>query len=336
MELIVHTSVVITSVQAPTASVECLHRALTDHHIPLIIVGDRKGPLNYPSWADFLHIDAQKLLPFRLAKILPEKHYARKNLGYLYAIQHGTECLYETDDDNAPLPNWGANLAGDATAKMVGGRRWVNVYAQFTDRNVWPRGLALDFIREKGQVLLENRPVHCPIRQGLANGSPDVDAIWRLTDDSDVQFEFAGPVALAAGVWCPFNSQNTWWFKEAFPLLYLPSLVNFRMTDIWRSFVAQRCLWAMGANLVFHNADVHQERNPHNLMRDFEDEVPGYLNNDRIAVALDGLKLSSAPADCGANLRACYERLIAIGVVPPEELPLIDAWLADIAGLTTS
>ncbi|PIO68768.1 hypothetical protein TELCIR_09431 [Teladorsagia circumcincta] len=33
---------------------------------------------------------------------LPYKSYTRKNIGYLYAIEHGAEWIYDTDDDNKP------------------------------------------------------------------------------------------------------------------------------------------------------------------------------------------------------------------------------------------
>ena len=46
------------------------------------------------------------------------------------------------------------------------------------------------------------------------------------------------------------------------------------MTDIWRSFVAQRIAWANGWAILFHEPTVWQDRNEHNLMRDFRDESP--------------------------------------------------------------
>jgi hypothetical protein len=108
----------------------------------------------------------------------------------------------------------------------------------------------------------------------LADHSPDVDAVWRLVLDRPFCFDKGESLYLAPGTWCPFNSQSTWWWPEAYPLLYLPSFCTFRMTDIWRSFVAQRCLWAVGQGVAFHASEVAQARNQHNLMRDFEDEVP--------------------------------------------------------------
>lgn len=115
-----------------------------------------------------------------------------------------------------------------------------------------------------------------------------------------------------------------------YPVLYLPSFCSFRMTDIFRSFVAQRCLWELGFGLVFHAPEVIQERNPHNLLRDFADEVPGYLQNPAIVRALERLCLRCGPDRLPENIRLCYEELVRISVLPPRELTLVDAWLADI------
>jgi hypothetical protein len=110
------------------------------------------------------------------------------------------------------------------------------------------------------------------------------------------------------------------------------------MTDIWRSFVAQRCLWALGGALTFHSPEVLQRRNLHNLLRDFEDEVPGYLNNGKIVQALEEQPLESGKEAVGANLLRCYEKLVQHNILPPQELPLVKAWLGDLkkvtAGLT--
>ena len=70
--------------------------------------------------------------------------------------------------------------------------------------------------------------------------------------------------------------------KEFFPLLYLPSFVTFRFTDILRGFVAQPILWKAGFNLGFTEATVFQERNAHNYVRDFESEIPMYLHTEKI------------------------------------------------------
>lgn len=107
------------------------------------------------------------------------------------------------------------------------------------------------------------------------------------------------------------------------------------MTDIFRSFVAQRCLWELGQGIVFHAPEVVQERNPHDLLRDFTDEISGYLQNSKIAPALADLSLRPGPDQVSRNMRICYEELIRMAVLPPRELPLVDAWLADVEAITS-
>ena len=155
-----------------------------------------------------------------------------------------------------------------------------------------------------------------------------------MTLDCEFYFEARPSIQLPPGQWCPFNSQTTWWWPDAYPLLYLPSFCSFRMTDIWRGFVAQRCLWELGAGLVFHPPEVIQQRNVHNLQRDFDDEVPGYVGNDRLVAALQALDLEPGVAGVGRNLLKCYECLVAENLIPNDELPLVNSWLEDLDGLS--
>jgi hypothetical protein len=275
-------------------------------------------------------------LPFSLSNLLPTNHYSRKNLGYLYAVAQGTKCIYESDDDNAPTSAWQPRDLM-VNARQVEHKGWANVYRYFAKDFIWPRGMPLDAIKNgHGLPNIDDCPtkeVCAPIQQGLADGAPDVDAIWRLLLDKEFHFENGPSIWLAPGTWCPFNSQSTWWWPEAYALMYLPSYCTFRMTDIWRGFVAQRCLWAMDKGLVFHAPEVFQERNAHDLMKDFEHEVPGYLGNSRIAELLDGLHLLPGDNNAGNNLGICYETLVANGFIPAEEMQLVRAWLDDIEAI---
>ena len=328
---------VVTTIQEPTACVRALAAALGKAGGRLVAVGDRKGPASFDiESARFLSIDEQAELPMALARVLPEGHYARKNLGYLVAMRDGAECIYETDDDNAPLPSW-APRERRVAAQKVDPRPWLNVYRLFTDELLWPRGFPLALVSDPAtfEHAAGRAPeeVDAPVQQGLADDAPDVDAVWRLILDRPLSFEPRPSVWLPPGTWCPFNSQSTWWWPPAYPLMYLPSLCSFRMTDIWRSFIAQRCLWELGCGLVFHASEVAQERNVHNLMRDFRDEVPGYLGNEEIVRQLADTPLERGPEAAGASLLRCYERLVEGGFFPAEELALVGAWLHDVAAV---
>jgi len=326
---------VVTTIQAPTECMRMLSEKWPGGEGSIIIVGDSKGPFEYQMGKSrLLDIETQRGSHWNLAKILPEKHYARKNLGYLHAMSQGAATIYETDDDNAPMDCW--ILREKACASVaIKGTGWYNVYRDFSDENIWPRGLPLKHIRDRVGFIKETEPTisEAPLQQGLANGSPDVDAVWRLILDQDIRFNDSQSIRLGHGLWCPFNSQSTWWWKEAFPLMYLPYYCPFRMTDIWRSFIAQRCLWELGFQLVFHKAEVVQERNPHDPIADFEDEIPGYLRNDQIRKVLETLKLESGSDKASRNLLRCYEALVQINLLPAKELELVNAWIADIESI---
>jgi hypothetical protein len=105
------------------------------------------------------------------------------------------------------------------------------------------------------------------------------------------------------------------------------------MTDIWRSFVAQRIAWTCDWHISFHAPTVYQERNEHDLLRDFADEVPGYLNNAKIARTLDALKLEPGVEAIEANMIKSYQALIDLQLIDARELNLLHAWFEDLRGI---
>lgn len=328
-------SVVITTVNYPTEAVTAIANDCKRLGAEFILVGDQKSPADFVQpGAIYLDLETQRGLGFKYAEIAPAKHYARKNVGYLHAIRSGATVLIETDDDNIPREGFWAPRVPTSPAKLLEGNEWTNVYAYYSDQRIWPRGLPLDRINAKPRPWddLPTESVYCPIQQGLADENPDVDAIFRLAFPLPQYFVDREPIALR-GAWCPFNSQNTTWWKDVFPLLYLPYYCSFRMTDIWRSFVAQRIIFLNGWALQFHKATVYQRRNEHNLLQDFEEEVPGYINNHRIRDALDELDLPKGRENIASAMRMAYTRLIAGKFIGQQELPLLDAWLEDITKL---
>jgi hypothetical protein len=328
-------ALVVTSISAPNAVLRSLAAGAARHQIHFYNIGDSKTPSDFSlEGCDYYSLERQRASDLEFARLCPERHYARKNIGYLLAIRDGARILIETDDDNFPRDSFWLPRQRTATAAAADNAGWLNAYGFFADGVLWPRGLPLDAVQIPLPDLasLPRQARDCPIQQGLADENPDVDAIYRLLLPLPRNFR-PGRVILGPGTWCPFNSQNTTWWADAFPLLYLPAYCSFRMTDIWRSFVAQRIAWVNGWNILFHEATVWQERNDHNLMRDFQDEIPGYLHNRAIGAALDALSLSPGVDNIGENLRRCYTTLTGMGLVGEAELPLLDAWLRDLGSL---
>jgi hypothetical protein len=330
---------VITTIQEPTECMEILSDKIKEFNGILVVAGDTKGPFSYSlENAQFLDIKTQESSGYRLAEKLPTKHYARKNIAYLHAIKEGATCIYETDDDNKPNENWMLREQEITAALIVpSADRWVNAYKYFTSQNIWPRGLPLNEITtEVPELDATIVSVVSPIQQGLVNNAPDVDAIWRLVFNSDFNYDSDSDgksIYLSPGNWCPFNTQSTWWWPVVYPLLYIPSYCSFRMCDIWKSFIAQRCLWELGHGVTFHSPEAIQVRNEHNIMKDFTDEIPGYLENEKIREILSGSKLKSGAGYVATNLRVCYADLIAAGIFPEKEMELVDLWLEDLTAI---
>ena len=335
-----NTSIVITSIAAPNRILRDIARQCSMRSLRFYVMGDVSSPPDFQlDGCSFFGIDRQIATGFKTAALCPKRHYARKNVGYLVAMQAGAQMIVETDDDNLPGEEFWGPRNRTHSVPLISEAGWVNVYGYFTDDHIWPRGLPLDALHQ--QVIpmdhLAIEQVDCPIQQGLADENPDVDAIYRLVLPLPVQFEKGRRIALRRSVWSPFNSQNTTWWSDAFPLLYLPAYCSFRMTDIWRSFVAQRIAWENGWSLLFESPTVVQERNDHSLIRDFKDEIPGYLNNRAMAEALDALSLKPGAEHMADNLVACYEMMVRHEWVGAQELPLLQAWIVDVkdVGFTT-
>lgn len=323
-------AIVITSIHGVTETVE---RFLGFDDCEVVLVGDRKTPdIDREAFENltYLSIEDQRDLPGDLHE-LPYDHYCRKNLGYLYAIRQGAEVVADTDDDNIPKADWDAWLSEATVRRTVSGPRFANVYEYFTDEFVWPRGLPLDEITTPAPDPVERTAVdfeEVGVVQGLADVEPDVDAVFRLVFDERIEFDDRPPVVLEDGTYSPFNSQNTLWPVESlYPYLYLPSTVTFRFTDILRSYVAQRGLRAAGRRLAFTGASVVQDRNVHDLMADFESEIPCYLRTRELVDALESLELSGSPTD---DLETIYRELERLGIVESEELIHLDRWLSAI------
>lgn len=317
---------IITSIFPPTDAVKEFAK-LNDWH--LVVVGDKKTPADWqhPN-VTYLGPEAQEATGFETVKHLPWNHYCRKMIGYLYAIQQGAERIADTDDDNEPLAGWPQLPTNRPT--LLGNVPFANIYEYYTDHRVWPRGYPLNLL------LSDKKPTRTPdgpepaIWQFLANEDPDVDAIYRLIDNTPINFKDGGHFVLDKGTVCPFNSQNTIFSSKAvFPLLYLPAFVTFRFTDILRGLVAQPVLWQQNKRLGFGPATVVQKRNPHNYLKDFESEVPVYLNAEKvITIAIDALKDSNATGS-GEQLLVVYSALREAAIVTDDELTLLKAWVAD-------
>jgi hypothetical protein len=317
--------IIITSIFNPTEAVEAFAK-LNDYR--LVVVGDKKTPAGWHSdHCIFLGVDEQLALASSLANAIPFNHYGRKMIGYIYAMREGADIIIDTDDDNIPYANWSFPSFKGQFLTSAPDLGWINIYHHFSEQPIWPRGLPLRNIndgRGKLQWQADKKSLEIGIWQGLADEDPDVDAIYRLTSNTPCIFQKKEPVVLEKGTVSPFNSQNTAIRKELFPLLFLPSFVTFRFTDILRGIIAQPILWQHNYRLGFTEATVVQKRNEHDYTKDFESEVPMYLHTEKSLEAVSKVMRNAPVTD---NLYDAYESLLKINVVEKREIEVLKEWL---------
>jgi len=324
--------VVITSIFEPSDEVKIL---ASQPGWKVVVVGDRKSPKDW-KWENcvFLSVKDQLELGYRITKLLPYDHYARKNIGYLYAIQHGAKAIYDIDDDNMMSGN-SIVLPPEVglVQKLNTPHYLVNPYATFGRVDMWPRGFPLEEIRghcTQNWNILSTADTSAAIIQGLADHDPDVDAIHRLTKHLPVQFKSSiSSVVIPKGTFAPFNSQNTLFHYSGFWGLLIPMTTTFRVCDIWRSYWAQRILWEINSHLSFTNATVIQVRNPHNYLADFDDELELYHDAGRLVKYLRQWVPETSDTLVDAILRL-HKDMAAAGFWKRKEVSLTEAWLKDL------
>ena len=324
--------IAITTIFSPSKAV-LVFSGIPDYQV--IVAGDKKTPKDWKCEdAIYISIKEQEKLNYNIIKQLPINHYCRKMIAYLYAIKHGAEVIVDTDDDNIPKSNWKTYPAEGEFLTTQTNLGFSNIYKAYTEQHIWPRGFPLTKIIDKSSILfyhkLKKKNVKVGVWQGLVDGDPDVDAIYRLTNNKPCYFKQKDSIVMSEGTICPFNSQNTaFCINELFPLLYLPAFTNFRFTDILRGLVAQPIMWVHGYHLGFTSSTAVQERNPHNYLEDFYSEIPCFLYPERvIEIVSSVVKSGSSIID---NLYDAYEALEKEKITKKEEIGLLCLWLKDVA-----
>ena len=109
----------------------------------------------------YLSLQEQKKLCYDSIRYISKTSYARKNLGYLFAIQHGAKEIYEIDDEiiiknlsnNNIIYNYSQysriSIGINNNSKMI------NPYAYFGVKDIWPRGFILNDIGYDNNLLIK-------------------------------------------------------------------------------------------------------------------------------------------------------------------------------------
>lgn len=322
----IHKWAVCTTIHSPT---QAILDFVDSEEWAIVIVGDKgMAPFRIDgSQSFFLDAAEQESLARQfpdLCALLPWKHFSRKNLGFLFAILHGAEQIWDFDDDNylkeglwPVFPDQSHNghyrvvQGGDNKTCMA-----LNPLPLMGGDNhptpMWPRGFPLNLVRHPCNHTLAPAEDLSTVAvvQSLADHEPDVDGIYRLTRTTPMNFEAGSlPVQIRTlvvphGTLSPYNAQATLVAKPAFWSLLLPISVHGRVSDIWRSYIGQRLLWDIGMNIAFVAPVVDQHRNPHNPLADMKAEEDLYYKS------LELVRFLQTWEGMASTLQGRYEELI--------------------------
>lgn len=211
------------------------------------------------------------------------------------------------------------------TEKVCLEKGFVNIYKIYTDAHIWPRGIPpthTSIITNPQITDTHPTNLNVAIIQGLVNNDPDVDAYYRINvNDKPFVFEKDPQYDIVMGKYsvCPFNTQNTFWNdRTMFYAMYLPITVTFRYTDILRGFIALYQLWLNDKTIKFTFPTAYQERNPHDLNKDYESEIPMYETAEKVIELLNNNK--------EATMKDIYQILYEEQIVKMNEIEALDIW----------
>ena len=127
----------------------------------LVVVGDAITPgdayqrlaRQKPDKVAYLSLEDQRRLPYETSAAMPERHFGRKNVGYVYAAHAGASQIFDFDDDNALLSATAMDgLKPSTKVQLASGQGPVNPYPWFGASKAWPRGLPLDSLEFRERV----------------------------------------------------------------------------------------------------------------------------------------------------------------------------------------
>ena len=240
--------------------------------------------------AIYLSLGQQEEIHPELHRLLGKNTDTRKMFSILYSYLQGADVVALVDDDNYPLSEWGKNLwlrrgevSGTCYTSETPDTVVDPIYLTTSHPRIWHRGIPLEDVSKRHlvkQSILKFKPL---IQADLWYGEPDTDAICRFLGNTDGCFEkelnYEKNFPFTVKGFAPFNAQNVFLSREIIPFYFLfPSLG--RMSDIWIAYYLESLY--REPIVIYDKPSVIQFRNPHDIIKDFEKEVLGYLNNKRL------------------------------------------------------
>lgn len=257
--------------------------------------------------------------------LVPYNSDNRRNVGYLMALETGSDFVISIDDDNFCEPN--EDIFEEHSIVCMGAKSheivstetgWFNICSLLSfDPPVatYARGFPY-FARHKIEsksLAAGKAEVH--INAGLWTLDPDVDAISWLVNPCKANGFLGSSVVLGREIWSPINTQNTAVRRDAILPYYFVRMgypiagMNIdRYGDIFSGYFAEACAKHLNGAIRVGTPVAKHVRNTHNYMNDAVNEFACIMVLEDLLPWLSTLKLSgTCYYDAYLSLGYCLE-----------------------------
>lgn len=268
----------------------------------------------------------------------------RRNIALLEALRREPDLIVTLDDDNAPSLNdqLGVVESYFESSDDVEGLRsptgWYDPGERCIAIDGWANGIKIPVSHrgfpisrrfEQYDVDLVDSSAHpIGVFASLWTGAPDIDAYERIALDPTVDEVEPGGIKLMPGTWAPFDSQATYYRAELAPLMMCWPGVG-RYDDIWASYLARAVMDFIGQTVYYGQPTVHQDRNPHDYLKDLELEMFGMRYTDIVTDILQSVSFSTDDSII-QHMMKCYDALMGWELLPYVTRTAFTTWLADL------
>ena len=269
-----------TTINKPTKALKLFAK---NKNCKLIVSLDKKSKKFHLKNSIVLNTRYQEKKWPRLSKLVGWNCIQRRNFAILEAFERGAEIVALIDDDNIPYKNWFKNIYVNKKirCKEIKTNKKIFDPVGYTNySNLWHRGLPLELVNNRKYKTLKKNLIKPDIQANFWNGDPDIDAVCRMIFKPECNFKKSLFPFFSKTI-SPFNSQNTLITRKVIKDYFLFPHIG-RMDDIWASFYVTSKKY----RVLYNEPTVYQQRNVHNLIKDFKDEYIGYVNSLKLVESL--------------------------------------------------
>ena len=262
-----------TTINPPTKALKLFAK---NKNCKLIVALDKKSKNFKLKDSIILSTNYQEKKWPKLSNLVGWNCIQRRNFAVLEAYNRGAEVIALIDDDNIPYNNWFKNIyvGKKIKCKEIGINKKIFDPVGYTNhQNLWHRGMPLELVKDRKYKTKKKNFIKADIQANFWNGDPDIDAVCRMIYRPVCKFKksyfpfYSNKISI-------FNSQNTLLTRKVIRDYFLFPHIG-RMDDIWASFYVTSKKY----KVVYNEPTVYQQRNVHNLIKDFKDEYIGYTNS---------------------------------------------------------